>query len=261
MIELHVGRARCRVSPVDGGRIAALSVDGRELLVSRQDDSGSMSWGCFPMAPWAGRVRNGSFQFDGNAYQLDLGLPPHAIHGTVFDQPWTVGEIDDHVVAMSCPVGDHWPFGGVVHQRIELADDRLRCKLSLMADQLPMPAQVGWHPCFRKPEAVTLRFARMYRRDADGIPTGELVEPSAGPRDDCFVEPLEPLELHYDDLVVTIDSDCDHWVIFDESPHATCVEPQSGPPDGPTLQPDRLDPGKRLARSMSIRWTSLPWRG
>lgn len=224
--------------------------------MTRTDDGHPMTWGSFAMVPWAGRVRNGSFRFDGNQYQLDLDLPPHAIHGTVYTQPWTVGDVGQTFVSLTCPLADHWPFGGAAAQRFELDDDRLSCTLSVTADQLAMPAQVGWHPWFRKPDSANVRFAKMYERDESGIPTGQLVDPPTGPWDDCFVQPLAPRELRYDDLTVTVDSDCDHWVIYDEPSDATCVEPQSGPPDGFTLKPDRLEPGETLTRWMTIGWTS-----
>jgi aldose 1-epimerase len=49
------------VSPFHGGRIASFVVDGRELLVTSGD--APFWWGCFPMAPFAGRVRRGRFRF------------------------------------------------------------------------------------------------------------------------------------------------------------------------------------------------------
>ena len=92
---------------------------------------------------------------------------------------------------------------------------------------------------------------------AIGLPTGELVGPSAPPWDDCFVN-TAPVVLHYHrDWVprVTITSDCDHYVVYDEPTHATCVEPQSGPPDSPTIRPRLITPGHPLERSMTIGWS------
>ncbi len=272
-IELSAGRAKCTVSPADGGRLASLRISGREILRSKDGHDHPMEWGCYPMAPWVGRVREGSFRFDGTRHQLHLGMPPHAIHGTVYTQRWTVTDVDDRGVSMSCPLGDQWPFGGTAHQRIELADDLLRCTLSVIADHRSMPVQVGWHPWFVKPTDATLHFARMYERDASGIPTGQLIDPPPGPWDDCFVGPLAPIELRYQggsagadggadggagcDVIVTVESDADHWVIYDQPADATCVEPQSGPPDGFTLHPDRLDPGGSISRWMTIGWRPI----
>ena len=275
VIELSVANSRCTVSPADGGRIAALTVEGVALLVERSDEHDDpMSWGCFPMAPFAGRVRTGRFGFEGNEYQLMPNLAPHAIHGTVYVQPWSVSNLSDSFVEMTCPLGDHWPFGGVAHQRIELTGNGLVCTLGVIADDLAMPAQVGWHPWFVKPASAQLNFAAMYRRDGAGIPAGDLVVPPEGPFDDCFVDPLAPLELRYEDdarnLTVTVGSDCACWVVYDQPRHATCVEPQSGPPDGfnvmgitasdgpRSASATHLEPRQTLERTMRLSWTSSP---
>ena len=268
VIELRTSGATCMISPPDGGRIAQLTVAGRDLLIARPagDAADAMVWGSYPMAPWGGRVRDGRFAFDGHEYQLQINHPPHSIHGTVWFQPWSVSDIDDRSMMMSCALGDHWPFGGVAHQRIELSDRGLICQLGVTADDLAMPAQVGWHPWFVKPDAATFEFALMYARDTAHIPTGELVPMPSGPWDDCFIGELGPIALTFGDLTVGVSSDCSHWVIFDQLARATCVEPQSGPPDGFNAQAHRtspanterftvLAPGESMQRTMSITWS------
>lgn len=257
-IELRAGSASCIIDPDDGGRIASLRTGERELLSPRLPGHPAMFGGCFPMVPWAGRIRDGQFTYDGNRYQLELGLPPHAIHGTVYTSEWRVGVVGDDIAEISCPTGAGWPFGGMAHHRIELAADHIRCTLSLTADELSMPAQIGWHPWFPKPQSADIEFAAMYQRDEHGIPTGPLVAPPTGPVDDCFVGPQGPLRLHYPDLTIEIASDCDHWIVFSALADVFCIEPQSGAPDafnGPASQ--RLEPGQTLQRWMTIAWSDV----
>ena len=257
MIELRAGPAMCVVSPIDGGRLAALRIDGQPLLVERNVQASTqdpMTWGSFPMVPYAGRVREGRFEFAGAAHQLPIGLAPHAIHGTVYTVAWDVTATTATTIDMRSELGDYWPFGGWSGQRIDLSADRVVCELWVTAADRSMPAMVGWHPWFVKPRSAMLRFARQYERGDDGLPTGRLVEPVPHPWDDCFVEPLEPLRLRIGDIDVTIASDCDHWVVFDMPAEATCVEPQSGPPDSFNGRPTTLDPGRTLRRSMTISW-------
>ena len=258
MIELKAGGVTCIIDPVTGGRIASLTVGDRQLLLGPAPDGHPMHGGSYPMAPFAGRVRDGRFEFDGHEYQLELNHPPHAIHGVAFTQPWSVNDFGDTFVAMTCGFEDHWPFGGAASQRIELFADRVEQSLTVTADDLAMPAQVGWHPWFVKPDVARLAFDRMYVRDSDGIPTGELVDAPPGPWDDCFVGPRGPLELEYTGLVVRLESDCGCWVVYDQLHDATCVEPQSGPPNGFNLTDagafTRLEPGQAVQRSMTISW-------
>jgi hypothetical protein len=121
-----------------GGRIASLVVDGHELLKTSGD--GPLAWGAFPMAPFAGRLRDATLTFAGTRRQLPANLPPHAIHGTVFDRRWH--RVDDATIAIE--LGPDWPFAGGVVQRFELSADHVTVRMELHADE-PMPASLGWH--------------------------------------------------------------------------------------------------------------------
>jgi aldose 1-epimerase len=252
MIELEAGDAYVAVSPSDGGRIAQIEVGELSLL---KDDrtGGPMTWGSYPMVPWAGRVRHGRFEFDGAAVQVPVNLAPHAIHGTGFVSDWQVIDAGRDYCELRCDLS--WQFGGTAHQHLSLDEHGLTCMLSVYAVQRAMPAVVGWHPCLRKPLQADLRFARMNVRDVDHIALAELTEPKPHPWDDCFTDPVGPLRLHYPGLTLTITSDCDHWVVYDEPDDVTCVEPQSGPPDAFNIGgAAHLEPGELLQRHMSFRW-------
>ena len=211
-----------------------------------------MAWGSFPMAPWAGRLRHGRFELDGEVHQLPIDMAPHAIHGTVYDRAWDVVLLDDHEMELTTDLG--WALGGTAHQRISVAERSLHCELTVRAGERAMPAELGWHPWFVKPAAITFTPSAMYVRDDEGIPTGELVAPPPGPWDDCFVGE-DAAVLHHDGLDVVLTSDCDHWVVYDEPLHATCVEPQSGPPDAFNLEPRVLAPGEELTRWYRWAWS------
>lgn len=261
MIELLSGALSVVVDPESGGRLASMVIAGRERLVTQQSAIHQMlGWGCYPMVPWAGRVRRGSFRFDQRRYQLPLRLPPHAIHGTVVDHVWAVDHATTTSVQMHTDLGPHWPWAGTVTQSIEVEDTAdggcLRSRLEV-AGEGEFPAQVGWHPWFtdnNRPPRLSFAAHAMYRRDSAGIPTGEMVSPGAHPWDDCFVGVVDPPTLIFSDgLQLSVWSDCDHWVVY-EPDHAVCVEPQSGPPDGFTLQPHTVTPGSPLSRTMLITW-------
>lgn len=254
MIELEAGDAWMTVHPDEGGRIGKLEV-GRQPLLKADVGNGPMTWGCYPMAPWAGRVRHGSFTFDGVRTQLPLNAAPHAIHGTGFVSSWEVLDAGRDFCDLQSEL--HWAYGGIATQHLQLDEHGLTALLTVYANAVPMPAVVGWHPCFLKPQRADLEFGRMYVRDDEYIAIPELVPPKPHPWDDAFIEPLAPLRLHYKALTVTIESDCDHWVVYDEPDDVTCVEPQSGPPDAFTIGgAARLEPGDMLQRQMVIRWAA-----
>lgn len=241
-----------------GGRLASFRIDGTELL--RTEGYGPIQWGSYPMAPYAGRVRRGSFAFEGRAYDLPITMAPHAIHGTVLDRPWAV--VGDTTIASE--LGEDWPFNGRAIQRFELADDHLTFELSVEADER-MPASIGWHPWFLRhppgtdaPVELDFEAGAMYVRDDDGITTSELVPPPSEPWDDCFTDVRRPPVLRWPGfLELTIVSACRDWVVYTVPEDAVCVEPQTAPPNALNGEPAIVEPGTPLTASMTWRWRRL----
>ncbi|MBU3688736.1 MAG: aldose epimerase [Acidimicrobiales bacterium mtb01] len=265
MIELAAGPHTARVDDECGGRLASLRFDGREVLVTHdvETTTSPLGWGSYPMVPFAGRIRHGRFTFDGRVHSLPLNMPPHAIHGTVFESRWDVVDTDDLTCRLRCDLGEQWPFRGRVEHVIALRHDStgrggVDHRLTVFAEE-PMPAQVGWHPWFVRPVSSRLRFRAMHRRDAEGIarpvesPIPDLVP---GAIDDSFVDPQEILTLHYDTFDLELTSTCRDWVVYDEPTHATCVEPQSGPPDALNHAPSVVTPSQPMTHRFAIEWVA-----
>ncbi len=259
-VRLSAPGCSATVDLVAGGRLASLVVGGHELL--RTTGTSPFGWGSFPMVPYAGRVRDATLAFAGQRYSLPVGDPPHAMHGTVTDRRWQrVGED-----AIATDLGPGWPFRGQVIQHFELATDHLRCRMELHAEE-PMPASIGWHPWFLRrlkgtPAGSDLELdldaGAMYRRDAAGIATTELIRPPAGPWDDCFTDLRRPPTLRWPGVLgLTIESDCPAWVVFTFPTDALCVEPQTAPPDALNTDPTVVHPGRPLVAEMTFRWWSL----
>jgi aldose 1-epimerase len=254
VITIETGRASAAVAAEDGGRLASLVVDGAELLVTRGADDDPMLWGAYPMVPYAGRVRDGRFTYDGRTVELPLSLPPNAGHGLVWNRPWTRTDDggDATRAALAIELGPDWPFGGGVEQQFHLTDDELHCTLTVVASDRSMPAEVGWHPWFASRGPIDVRATAMYER-VGNLPTGRLVAPGPPPWDDCFLT-TDEISFPIGALTVSVRSDCDHVVLFDEMDRGIAVEPQSGPPDAFHLRPRVLAPHERLSRTMTIAW-------
>ena len=261
MTVLEAGPAVVEVRPEAGARLGRLAIDGLELLVS--ESASPVGWGCFPMVPWVGRIRGGRFTWNGQAYTVPVNFGAHAIHGTVFDRPWE----EETPGVWRIGLGPHWPQPGQVRHIVALSPDRLELTLEVVATAEPMPVLLGWHPWWRrqldrgKPLEidVDLSGARMYRRDHDGIPSGELVAPSPGPWDDCFTDLSQPPVLRWPGVLdVTMETTCDHWVIFDEPAHAICVEPQTGPPDAFNLDVGVVvaTPDRPVKATFTLGWSA-----
>lgn len=260
----HPSSLSLAVAPADGGRVLHATAWGVALLHDAPDASLLMR-GSYPMAPWAGRIRGGEFEFDGSVIALRPNVGPHPLHGVTFDHPWTVTEHDSSSCRLHIELD--WPLGGEAVQQISLraagpGEAVVDFVLEVTAGTQALPAVIGWHPCFRPATSLETTFERMYRRDAEGVALDELTDVAPLPWDDCFpAGPVAP-RLEVGGIRIAMESDCDHWVVYTGDPAATCVEPQSAPPDavhgigpGATL----LAPGETLRRTMS--WHLTPAAG
>ncbi len=243
--------------------MASLVVDGHELLLT--DGPGPIWWGCYPMAPFAGRIRGGRLDVDGRRYQLERNLPPHAIHGTVLERAWDVVSRDTDRLTLEVALGAGWPFAGRIRHEISLQPRGLEATLRLDAEE-PMPAWIGWHPWFRRTIAgraveLAVEPEAMYERGPDGLPTGAMAPPISRPWDDAFVGMRGTPRLRWPGILdLEISSTAGVWVVFDERDDAVCVEPQTAPPDALNVAraqgtaPPMVVPGRPLTATMTWSW-------
>ena len=266
---LTAGPTTLRVDREHGGRISSLAVHGHELLVQAGDGRATdpLQYGCYPMVPFAGRLRHGRFRWGGATHELIRNLDGDAIHGTLFDQRWRIEHAAEGYLRLRGLLEPYWPFPGWAIQEILLSANRLVLRLEVHSGDVPFPATAGWHPWFRRQLTdersrlvVDFDAKRWYPRDTDGLPLGVVeAPPDHGPWDDCFTEITWPVTLTWPGaLEVTMHSTCDHLVVYDEPDHAIAVEPQSGPPDAMHLDLARIirrhDP---LVIETTLTWRAL----
>ncbi|MET0951688.1 MAG: hypothetical protein ABWX57_00270 [Aeromicrobium sp.] len=241
---LQNDRVRAALDPSRGARLTSLVIDGLELLAHAEDPTvdPDIADGCFPMVPWAGRVRDGRLATADGIAQLPVSADGNALHGLGHVSAWeSVGEGSYQIT-----VGEPWPTTGTATLTYRLLDDGLRIELT-WDDGTDSPCSIGMHPWFARRLRVgdeaqlTLDADVMVERGDDGLPTGRLVPPTGGPWDDCF-RAGGPATLTWPGaLALTLTSSSPWWVVYSEPAGTICVEPQSAPPDAfdhPGLQPD-----------------------
>ena len=126
-----------------GARLSSVKWNGTEFAIQRRE--GWLSWGWYPMAPWAGRILDGKLKAsDGSTLQLRTDvLGPHAIHGLAFDKPWR--EIAPGVASIDLVT----PYQGArVEQKVVVDGDSFTYELSYIANGVDLPAWVGLHTWF-----------------------------------------------------------------------------------------------------------------
>ncbi len=279
------GAVRAEIDPAAGGRLASLQVGGVERLVTAPTDADpldSLQWGCFPMAPWAGRLRHATVPWRGRQVALAPTLGAHGLHGVAWQLPHTVRQRDSGVAELSCLLPrPRWPWGGRLRQRIELARDGLVWTLTVEAGST-MPVVLGWHPWFARPAegdlSVTVRGQRVLETDEELLPTGEIRSvrgeedlrsgPLLGERrlDHAVVDPRAPAEVCWPDLALRLEwDDAITTVVVHTPPEGVCVEPQTAWPDALTLGAQGWEGtglavrrrGETLTSTMRWRWEPL----
>ncbi|MBA2945160.1 aldose epimerase family protein [Streptomyces himalayensis] len=257
-ITLTAGNAEVTVQPSNGCRLGILRTDGIELL--RQGDR----YGCFPMVPWCGRIKNGRFRDGAVVHQMPLNAAPHAIHGTARDGKWRAARVEKSSAVFTYDLADPWPYQGRVSQVVELAEDALTLTMSIETYESSFPAQAGWHPWFNRNlggEDVRLDFAAAWQeeRGSDHLPTGRRIAPRPGPWDDCFGMPdgVDVTLTWPGQLELNVKSREQWVVVYDEQKEAVCVEPQTGPPDGLNSTPRFVTPLEPLETATTWSWRRL----
>jgi len=245
--ELPAGQVRLQVGDVSivvdcalGGRAVSWCVGGHELLHGYGDDP--VEHGMYPMAPWAGRVRDNSVLGPQGPQPLPVTYGAWALHGTVLDQHVDVTHVihasDRAEVRTVVSTGSSWPWPGRIETSWLLEPRRLTTRLALVVERDRVPGVLGWHPWFRRrvgnADGMWAMNADAMLLRGDGALPSLLTEvPEAGPFDDAFRVPDGRATIQWPGVIaLDIVSDGSWFVVFDERPEAICIEPQSGPPDG-----------------------------
>jgi galactose mutarotase-like enzyme len=258
-LTLQTGDASICVDPEVGGRLVSWRVGDLELLGGRSRIP--EEHGCYPMAPWAGRLRDNMVEFQGVRHDLPVTYSGWAMHGTVLGRPWRVIDATPQRLLLDTDLGGTWPWPGSATLSWELGQRWLRSEICVECAEQPFPAEVGWHPWFRRRLALggdlawTVEAVALMERGPDHLPTGRRLDPStvAGPYDDAFEVPDGRVELQWPGAMrLTCHSDTRWVTVFDELPDLVCIEPQTGPPG-------RLDPAAALVRPGSPKRASVTW--
>jgi len=262
MIKLSNQQSSVYIDAENGGRLAQLHVADLQLLIAQE--LSPLAWGSYPMIPWVGRLRNGKFTYKNKEYSFPLNMAPHAIHGTCFDRNWEIDEVGDSHISLSISLGDTWPFTGFSKQTITLNENSLKMQLSVHTETDSFPASIGWHPWFlrqlKRGRAAELAFSakKKFLCDETQIPTHSFTEQGLGPWDDCFTEILEKPSITWPGaLKIKIESNCDHWVVYDKPTHALCIEPQTAPANALNNPNFIVTPDTPLCAETTLRWQLL----
>jgi aldose 1-epimerase len=158
LLTLSSGPLELQLEPPLGGSIAALSYsspEGERIPCLRgvgEKSADPLDHACFPLVPFANRVRGGRFVFRGRGVALRPNLKgdPSPLHGQGWLSPWEVvsAGTTEAELAFRHAAGE-WPWTYEARQHFALDPEGLTVILSCTneADE-PMPCGLGQHPYF-----------------------------------------------------------------------------------------------------------------
>lgn len=140
------------------------------------------------MSPFACRLQNGRYNFDGHTYTMDsFYLGNHALHGCLYDAEYTIKDLAADGSAASVELEHQYkghfsgyPFNYTLHVKWELTSGNALTVTTTAVNhsEKAIPFSDGWHPYFTTGESVDeceLKFNtnRKLVFDTELIPTGE----------------------------------------------------------------------------------------
>lgn len=281
------------ISPLAGASLRSLEVvsggDRYELISGgdrdydpRRVEDGT---GCFIMAPWPNRIRDGELYLDGEIVgTVPVNSGRHAIHGTVKDSAWSTFASSETSARLGIELGQPWPFAGILEYEVKLEGPSLvQSFTAKYSGGVEFPFGIGWHPWFRRDlgngpvvahipeqEIVWELDGEMTSTGRQLAPEGSTdlrtpVIPEIGSLDHCFrVSPGSTSFLGWPDgptMAITSSANVSHLQVYTPE-DAICVEPQTCAVDAFRLAAEGHEGTGALVvtgAEPAIGWTRWSW--
>ena len=151
------------LDPARGGRIISATYKGLDVLrpETGAGAESALDSACFPLVPFSNRIRHGTFEFEGQAYQLGKNWDgdAHTIHGEGWLRSWDVVAADGARALLRLGGTGWWPWAYECLQEISVGERGIGLSLTLRnTGAMPMPAGLGFHPYFPRTGQTLLRF-------------------------------------------------------------------------------------------------------
>ena len=155
-VELANDQLRVVVNPAKGAGIMACAVKRRgewvDVMPDARKPATKMRFSSWLMLPYANRIRDGKFSFEGREYTLE-NAKNHAIHGDGRNRPWKVLGQSATSLKLGLNSADfadfNWPWPIEAEYEFVLEGDRFFQRLHLVnKGETTMPAGFGWHPYY-----------------------------------------------------------------------------------------------------------------
>jgi aldose 1-epimerase len=174
-ISIRSGSSEARVS-LDGAHVSCLSLDSDEV-VKPGDSEGQTHGGIAVLVPYAGRIRDGRYTFEGRSFTLPVSRDGHAIHGFAKDARWKLVREKTGSVTLGSRLRSA-DYPGILDARVTYSvrpkSFSTTCSVTNVGPR-NCPFEAGFHPYFLARNCKITATGRAYRYKLVDtyFPTGE----------------------------------------------------------------------------------------
>ncbi len=234
MLEISDGDLIAQIME-EGAYLYSLTKSGRDIILKGQERK--THGGMALLIPYANRVKDGTYIWEGKKYELPRNAEGNAIHGLIMDKVFDVKFKGKNRITLEY-VLDHPGYPSTLRITVtysvvfNLIDVFITVKNE---GEISAPLVVGAHPYFIVRGRWSIIPSRVRRCLMENkIPNGSVEDFTIIQKDydDCFIIEDREVILKSDYSTVTIEkSEMDYIQIYTGEPNAVAVEPMSGAPD------------------------------
>jgi len=151
-------KSKAEICLTQGARLSCLFFNDIELIANCNASDYNSNYASAILFPFANRIKNGSYNFDGLDYNLTCNEidKNNAIHGLVFDKKFTMfNSILTSTYALVCLSYEDnghntgYPFKYKIELDYLLNKKGIQLSVKIKnTDKTPLPFTLGWHPYF-----------------------------------------------------------------------------------------------------------------
>ena len=158
-IVLRKGSLSVGIDPAAGGSLTRLDLARqsgrfdilRPALRGPSRIAPSLNMSSFLLLPYAGRLRNAHFEFEGRSIDYPLNALPeqHSSHGDAFTREWELTGLERATAVLRITPCSSAPIQYECVQSVTVSEDRVDIKLTCRnLEARPIPFETGFHPYF-----------------------------------------------------------------------------------------------------------------
>ncbi len=222
-------RAAVELAPEGGANLFGFSVDGTDYIVDFTQEAGQELLGSPVLYPTPNRVRNATFEFEGDVFTFAANDGTNFLHGLVKDSPWVYDEpvvADDGICVTTriafepgTEIFRRFPIRNTLEIKLTLRPDSIRYDFTVTNsdEKRRLPHGLAIHPYFPiigPRESIRIQVPATQWMEAENLlPTGRLLDLQDGPAD--MREPTPLSELDLDDVFWGMESRKPATIFYD----------------------------------------------